>query len=650
MRFAFALLVLLGAAAPSAAQPWATPAERAAGRAALAAANAGRLAEAERLAEAADPLLRRILLWLRLQRPGEATAAEILDFLTAHPDWPQRELLLRRAEEAAMQPADAARLAALGAPRSLAGALRMAEALLAAGRDAEATAVLRAAWRTAPAEAEAEAAILAAHRARLTPADHLARFERLAAARDAAGGQRLLPLLPSTAAAVAGLRLSLLQERGDPAAAQEAHDAGVIAEAARLARRREEDRLAAALWARAVPLQRTLPEETLRAFWSERQLLARRLLRQGEARLAYEVAAGHGIERAASTRAEAEFLAGFIALRFLSDPARAARHFAEVERSGPAVITTARGAYWLGRAALAMGDTATARAAFQRAAERPTAFYGQLAARELGEGMDTLAARLARAAPPPPDAQRWAAFTGQELARAAVLLADLGDARRALAFLLRLEELAQDGTDRLKIARLAHSLGRADHAVWIARRAGAQGAMLVPEGWPAPYPVPEGVLEPAFVLAISRQESNFDSQAVSSARAMGVMQLLPSTAQQVARRLGLRHSVAMLTADPAHNILLGAHYAAEMLSRFGGHPVLAVAAYNAGPARVEQWLATYGDPRRGGDLLDWIEQIPFAETRNYVQRVIENLAIYRALDPRTASGGHPLDPFLPPRR
>jgi len=174
--------------------------------------------------------------------------------------------------------------------------------------------------------------------------------------------------------------------------------------------------------------------------------------------------------------------------------------------------------------------------------------------------------------------------------------------------------------------------------------------MLVPEGWPAPYPVPEGVLEPAFVLAISRQESNFDSQAVSSARAMGVMQLLPSTAQQVARRLGLRHSAAMLTADPAHNILLGAHYAAEMLSRFGGHPVLAVAAYNAGPARVEQWLATYGDPRRGGDLLDWIEQIPFAETRNYVQRVIENLAVYRALDPRTASGGHPLDPFLPPRR
>jgi soluble lytic murein transglycosylase len=174
--------------------------------------------------------------------------------------------------------------------------------------------------------------------------------------------------------------------------------------------------------------------------------------------------------------------------------------------------------------------------------------------------------------------------------------------------------------------------------------------MLVPLGWPAPFPAPEWVLEPALVFAISRQESNFDPLAVSSARAMGVMQLLPSTAQQVARRLGLRHATPMLTQDPAHNMLLGAHYAAEMLARFGGHPVLAAAAYNAGPARVDQWLGTYGDPRNGADLLDWMEQIPFAETRNYVQRVIENVAVYRALDPRAAALGHPLDGLLPSAR
>jgi soluble lytic murein transglycosylase len=650
MRVVLALPLLLALAAPAAAQPWASPAERAAGRAALAAANAGRMAEAESLAAAADPVVRRIVTWLRLQRPDGAGAAEILAFLAANPDWPLRETLLRRAEEAAIEDALALRLAGNGPLRTLAGAQRAADALLRAGRAREAAETLRAAWASAPGDAAAEAAFLAAHGERLRPEDHRARFERLAAARDAAGAQRVAALLPAPARGTAELRLQFLAERGDPAAVREARDAGLLAEAARVARRRENDALAAELWRRAAPLQAALGEETLRGLWAERQLLARRLLRLGEPRLAYELAAAHGLERTDATRAEAEFLAGFIALRFLNDAPRAARHFAEIERSGPSVITTARGAYWQGRAALARGDTAAARAHFARAAERPTAFYGQLAARELGEDMPALARRLARAAPPEPDRARLAAFENRDLVRAAQALYDLGDPRRALTFLLRVEELAADATDRLKLARLAQSLGRDDHAVWIARRAGAQGAMLVPLGWPAPFPAPEGVLEPALVFAISRQESNFDPLAVSSARAMGVMQLLPSTAQQVARRLGIRHTTPMLTQDPAHNILLGAHYAAEMLARYGGHPVLAAAAYNAGPGRVDQWLGTYGDPRNGTDLLDWMEQIPFAETRNYVQRVIENVAVYRALDPRASALGHPLDGLLPAAR
>jgi soluble lytic murein transglycosylase len=650
MRALLAVPLLLALAAPASAQPWASPAERAAGRAALAAANAGRMAEAETLAAAADPIVRRIVTWLRLQRPDGAGAAEILAFLADNPDWPLRETLLRRAEEAAIEDALALRLAGNGPLRTLAGAQRVADALLRAGRAREAAETLRAAWASAPGDAAAEAAILAAHGERLRPEDHRARFERLAAARDAAGAQRVAALLPAPARGVAELRLQFLAERGDPATVREARDAGLLAEAARVARRRDSDALAAELWRRAAPFQAALGEETLRGLWAERQLLARRLLRLGEPQLAYALAAAHGLERTDATRAEAEFLAGFIALRFLNDAPRAARHFAEIERSGPSVITTARGAYWQGRAALARGDTAAARAHFARAAERPTAFYGQLAARELGEDMPALARRLSRAAPPEPDRARLAAFERRDLVRAAQALYDLGEPRRALTFLLRAEELAADATDRLKLARLARSLGRDDHAVWIARRAGAQGAMLVPLGWPAPFPAPEGVLEPALVFAISRQESNFDPLAVSSARAMGVMQLLPSTAQQVARRLGLRHATPMLTQDPAHNMLLGAHYAAEMLARFGGHPVLAAAAYNAGPARVDQWLGTYGDPRNGADLLDWMEQIPFAETRNYVQRVIENVAVYRALDPRAAALGHPLDGLLPSAR
>ncbi|MFN6954779.1 MAG: lytic transglycosylase domain-containing protein, partial [Acetobacteraceae bacterium] len=368
MRAFLALPLLLALALPAAAQPWASPAERAAGRAALAAANAGRLAEAEALAAGADPVVRRIVTWIRLQRPNEAGAAEILAFLSDNPDWPLRETLLRRAEEAAIEDALAVRLADNGPLRTLAGAQRATEALLRAGRTREATETLRTAWATTPADAAAEAAILAMHGERLRPEDHRARFERLAAARDAAGAQRVAALLPAPARPAADLRLQFLAERGDPAAARDLRDAGVLAEAARLARRRDNDALAADLWRRAAPLQAALGEEALRGLWAERQLLARRLLRLGEPRLAYELAAAHGLERTDATRAEAEFLAGFIALRFLNDAPRAARHFAEIERSGPSVITTARGAYWQGREGLGRGEGGATSAHVARAA------------------------------------------------------------------------------------------------------------------------------------------------------------------------------------------------------------------------------------------------------------------------------------------
>jgi soluble lytic murein transglycosylase len=183
--------------------------------------------------------------------------------------------------------------------------------------------------------------------------------------------------------------------------------------------------------------------------------------------------------------------------------------------------------------------------------------------------------------------------------------------------------------------------------VWVARRAGAAGDMLLPIGWPTPYNPPVSSPEPAFIHAITRQESNFDTEAVSGANARGLMQLLPSTASIVARRLGHPFQVAQLTASPQVNMRLGAAFLDEMLARYGGALPLAAAAYNAGPGRVDQWLGTYGDPRGGGvDMIDWMEQIPFTETRNYVQRVIENVIVYRAQDPAAAAREHPLAAFL----
>jgi soluble lytic murein transglycosylase len=180
--------------------------------------------------------------------------------------------------------------------------------------------------------------------------------------------------------------------------------------------------------------------------------------------------------------------------------------------------------------------------------------------------------------------------------------------------------------------QLANRSGRPENPVWVARRAGASGDMLVPDGWPSPYPSEGLAIEPALTKAITRQESNFDTEAISSANARGLMQLLPATAQQVARRLNIPHQLPWLQANPAHNLRLGSAYLDQMIARFGGTWPFAIAAYNAGPGRVDEWLQTYGDPRQGRPaMLDWMEQIPFGETRNYVQRVMENVAVYRAL-------------------
>ena len=227
------------------------------------------------------------------------------------------------------------------------------------------------------------------------------------------------------------------------------------------------------------------------------------------------------------------------------------------------------------------------------------------------------------------------------MARAAALLASWGDPRRARPFLLRLDETAPDPAGRALAASFATRLGLPDQAVAIARRAGRDGLMLPDLGWPVAVEPPSGAVEPAVVLGLMRQESSFDAQAGSPAGARGLMQLMPATAAGVARRLGEPVSPAALTADPAYNMRLGTDYLRALLDRFGGVLPLALAGYNAGPSRVAEWLAAHGDPSLGGiDWIDWIELIPFSETRNYVQRVVENVVIYRARQGRLAP--HPL--------
>ncbi len=639
------LILLLLATSPALGQPWATGAERAAGRLAMEAATAGRMAEADTLSAGADPLVRKIVTWDRLQRRGQAGAGELARFVDENRDWPAQDALLRRTEEALATDLDDALAIAHFArfpARTLDGAARQAEALTRAGRGAEAAGPLRTAWVEATPDALAEESLLARFGALLTADAHAQRFDRLAWTRDFGAAGRQAPRLDGNRRATAELRLAMAAERADPDTAASSRDIGVLAERARLLRRRDRDAEAAAVWAIAAPLQRSLPEAGQRAIWTERQVLARKLLRLGDARTAYAVAAAHGQAGPGEPRQEAEFLAGWLALRKLDDAAAAQRHFAAVGDGAHSVITRARSGYWQGRALLAQRQTARAREKFTEAAAYPTAFYGQLAALALDPNAAALSARINAIVPATLTPPQVAGFGEREMVRAVLALNDIGQAARTRQFLLRLEDLSPDAADRLMIARLANVTGRPDNAVWVARRAGADGVMLHPEGWPTPVTAPEAGAEPALVFGIARQESNFDPGAVSSANARGLMQLIPPTAAATARRIGVPYALPMLTQDPGLNMRLGSAYLAEMLDRFGGSVVLAAAAYNAGPGRANEWLSVYGDPRSGTDPLDWIEQIPFSETRNYVQRIIENQIVYRARNPDTAGRDHPL--------
>jgi soluble lytic murein transglycosylase len=605
----------------------------------MAAVRADRWADAAAAAASfADPVGQKLVTWFRLSAPNAAGAAEIAAFMTQNPDWPNQALLEKRRQEALVTEPDPAVLAAECARSPLtvtAAQLRCADILPGeAGLQAA-----RAAWTgTGIVDPAAETQFLARFGGTIRPQDQRARFDALAWTDPAAAARQIGRLDPADRPA-AEARLAF--RRDDPAApamyaalSPAQRDAapnasGLFLEQARSLRRTDQDAAALALWlAQARKAETAAPADRLGSFWTERMTLARKLLKDGDAAGAAGLAAGHGAGPSEQV-ADAEFFAGFVKLRRLNDPAGARTHFQTLAGLSKAALTQSRAHYWLGRASAAAGGNATAE--YEKAGAWPTTFYGQLALMELNQDP---APRIRAQRDLGATRDQVLNFTDREVVRAAVLLVAWGDARRAHAFILRMDELAPDAADRALNARLAMALGMPDMAVFVARRMGRDGLMLPDAGWPMPFAPPEGTVDPALALGVMRQESSFDIAAISPSGARGLMQLMPATAQQVSSRIGEPTSLVALTADPSHNMRLGTAYLREMLDRFGGSVPLAVAAYNAGPHRVDQWLIDNGDPRGTGagrpDMIDWLEQIPIGETRNYVQRVLENTAVYRA--------------------
>jgi len=581
---------------------------------------------AQRLA--GDPLGQKLVTFIRLLMPDQAGAQELLGFIQSNPGWPDQPVLEQRYGEALANEPDEAvveKLCLAHAPPSGRALLRCAEAYAFGGDKVRAAAAARQAWVAGLDQPEYEAAFLARWANLPTEADQRRRFDRLEAS-NATAAQRQLSRLDPAYAHLGEARLALRHEDADAlsflAAVPEnlrADPALLLAEA-RYLRRTHALSAAAALWqAASGAAESQVAAEKRQAFWAERDMLARALLADHQAQAAYAVADDHALP--ADQSQEADFLAGWIALRGLHDTALARSHFVTLAARSHAAISQARANYWLAQAA---ANAAAAKAALAAAASWPLTYYGQKAARESGETDTALQARITALHDPAVPATEAAVLTGSELFRAAAILVGWQDLRRAADFFGQLIQRPASLAQRTLVAQTALRDGLPNLAVLAARLAGRDGNVLPQSGWPVAVQPPAGPVQPALVLAIMRQESSFDPKIISTAGAHGLMQVMPQTAVELARA---DHVAAGPLDDPNVNMRLGTLYLAGLIKRFGEIP-LAVAAYDAGPHRVQQWLDA--DKPDAGAMTDWIEAIPFAETRNYVQRVLENETVYDA--------------------
>jgi len=611
------------------------------------------LAASPLVGAASVPILDAVVLWDRLRRDSyKGSFAEYAAFLKQYPEFPQGMALRRLAEKAMtadVPPLDRLAYFKQFAPLSAAAKLRMAEALLAQGRRDEANVLARDAWDSSGLDDETEKALIEGFESALRPEDHLGRAERLLWNGQITAAGRLLPRLSMDRRLWLLARIGTRGNSPDAAARLRGvpdalrNDPGLLRDEALWLRRNGRLSEAQQIFIKADPKAGTVfdPQQWL----ATRLDFGRAAWRAGDFGAAYALLDGHGSYAAGAdvsaqslservAYVDVEWLAGWLALRKVNKPLEAAGHFQRVTAAAQTPLSQSRGDYWTGRAFEAAGRDKEARDAYTAAARHPDYFYGQLAFEKLGRpyALRTVEVKL-------PDAGTQSTFRAKPLVRALEALGALDDRERQLQFLRALVSSADTPEDFALVAGLAPRLGRLDLGVNASKAlrglgdAGVgvdAGIPLLEAGFPI-LPLPDSLLPRRTIIhAITRQESQFDRTARSSANARGLMQLLPATAAETARKIGLSASTERLFTDPVYNVTLGSEYFFRMRESFGSD-VLAVAAYNAGPGNARKFLAMNGDPRMPNvDMIDWIEAIPFSETKNYVQRVLENAVVYEA--------------------
>jgi soluble lytic murein transglycosylase len=577
------------------------------------------------------PLSFRIVEWLQLQSPIEKLAipfTKTIDFLKKNPNWPLKDLLQTQAEENLKETDDRQEVRKWfdeNPPLTANGAIFYARALIKIGKTNAARKVVQDAWIKFDFEGKALKPFWQEFKEFLTQENHQLRVDRLLIQEKVSTARIMFPWLNEDHRALSDARIALIEQAGDvdtklaKVPSELTKHPGLIYDRIKWHRRKENNSSMLQLLK-----ENSQPKQDEELWWRERNILIRRLLDDSHYQAAYELAKNHGIEKGESF-ANGEWLAGWIALRMLKRPGIALVHFQTLYAKVKSPISLSRGAYWAARAAAALGKKEESQTWMSKAKLYPGTYYGQIALR----GSVTGATPPLHSKRPNVDRYVRDKFEQREMVQVIRLLTAVNGKHLIEPFGLKLSQEISDPAEQVLLIELAAKECGPYYGVLTAKKLPMKNVPLIEAAFPIlprQYQQYTDKANPALVHAIIRQESRFKQDAISSAGAQGLMQLMPKTALQTAKKTKTR--LGSLS-DPNVNIPLGCAHLRELLGQFNGSLILAVAAYNAGITAVQSWIQKYGDPRQPGvDLIDWVEKIPYAETRNYVQRVLENYGYY----------------------
>ncbi len=589
-----------------------------------------------------EKLVYELIVWDYLTaQDTQPDYADLRAFILRHPNWPMQERMRLRAENALEKESPETIVNWLGRfpPLSATGKIRLAEARVAIhpqlADGTEIKNLLREGFKDDDFTTEQETKFIEQHGDILREQDYADRIDRLLWEDKTTPARRILSRVSPARQKLYNARILLMQDaRKAEDAARDVSpalkgDPGLLYARIKWRERRgSKDDLEKKLLALPPNLQYA------EKWWDLKTPYIYRLIAQKRFQDAYQLAKNHNTTDGV-VFAEGEFLSGWLSLRFLNQPRQAYRHFYTLYHGVETPLSRARAAYWASRAAKANGNRDIESNWLLVASQFPTIFYGQLASIRRGDKILNIHKS------PEATSKDRESFSRNELVRAAILLDALKRRKDAKEFLKAGLENAKTLGERLLISKYGTERGELDLTIAVSKHAATLGSSFIEAG----YPVLDSILsnrpEKALTHAIIRQESQFDAEARSPVGALGLMQLMPATAKHVAGLAGARYSQSKLTEDPEYNITLGSRYLASMIDNYNGSYVLAIASYNGGPGNVNKWVRDIGDPRMMDDvdmIVDWIEMIPFKETRNYVQRVLEATQVYRhSIDPDNAA-------------